>query len=146
MKLITQLFLAIFVPGSYSKNPYEFRRSWTVNTLSRPEVSREELLEQELKDLKQQIAEIQQKFLSAESEDRPGPSRRKDSGLLGPLRSSLLQRESDDESDHPPSYSSHESADNSLGGSKTVHITNVVLTLNGIPLDMLETDEGMASN
>jgi len=129
--------------GSYSKSPYEFRRSWTVNTQARPEVSREHLLEQELKELKQQIAEIQQKFLNAESEDRPGPSRRKDSGILGRLRSSLLPRDSDEESDQPPSYSSQDSLDLNLGGTKTVYIKNVQLTLNGVPLDMLETEEGM---
>jgi len=120
------------------------RRSWTVNTIGSVDASREEILEQELKTLKEQIADIRQQLFNAEK-DQPGPSHRKNS-ILGRLRSSLLQRESDDESEEPPPYSSQESVRSvNLGGTKTVYIKNVQLTLNGIPLDMLETEEGSKS-
>lgn len=113
-----------------------------MTTESRASVSREEILEQELKTLKEQIADIQKKLQSAEDNTQPGPSKRKDS-ILGRLRSSLLQRDSDEESDHPPSYTSQESVQGIQGGAtKTVYIKNVELSLNGIPLDMLETEEG----
>lgn len=134
--------------GLYGKNPYEFRRSWAVTTeVQHEESSREETLEREIRQLKEQLNSIQEKLFSADSDADQGCSKRRDPGtsFLGRLRSSIIQREEEEASEHsePPPYSASGSVQNErLGGTKTVYIRNVQLTLNGQPLDMLDTEEG----
>lgn len=138
----------------YGKNPYDLRRSWTVVTQQRQdeECSREDILEREIKQLKEQLTSIQERLLGSDSDQGlqrkdQGTSKRLETGstFLGRLRSSIIQREEeqDSESSEPPPYSSSSSVQNErLGATKTVFIKNVELTLNNQPLDMLDTEEG----
>jgi len=144
---------------SYEKNPFEFRRSWTVTTQAQEDEnsSREEMLERQLAELKEQLSLIQEKLFGSECEqnsqraekDKGMPPRKEStSSFLGRLRSSIIPREQEQESESsdPPPYSTSGSVENvRVGGSKTVFIKNVELTLNGQPLDMLDTEEGKAA-
>jgi len=135
--------------GSYSLNPFEFRRSWTVTTDGdQTNVSREEILERQLKELSAKIESLQNQFLkAAETEDRPSTSKGKKSGeqrkesLFGRLRSSLIETSA--ESDDTASNVSNEtplppySDDPKPKVQKTIYIKKVELTLNGVPIDYI---------
>ena len=83
--------------GSYSKNPFEFRRSWEViEQLNEQPVSREELLEKELQILREKLQNLERK-VDGEPERRD-PERR--DSILGRLRSSFaVNQEEDQESE-----------------------------------------------
>jgi len=109
-------------------------------------------LEREIQQLKEQLTSIQERLFSSDSDQvsqrkEKEASKRHDTGssFLGRLRSSIIPPSEDQESVHsqPPSYSAGGSIQNErLGGTKTVFIKNVELTLNNQPLDMLDTEEG----
>ena len=120
--------------GSYSKNPFEFRRSWEViEQLNEQPVSREELLEKELQILREKLQNLERK-VDGEPERRD-PERR--DSILGRLRSSFAvnqeedqESEASEESRNPPPY------ERRIGDAKkkTIYIKKVELTLNNVAI------------
>ena len=155
-----------FVPsknktGSYSANPFDFQRSWTVNVDAPADESRrterEKYLEQKLLDFEKQLSFFKSCVTLVHTDETANASKGKGRGKRTPAttsqQSSIFDRlrgsfsgpsdENNTELDEaaslvsqtstpPPAYSS--STEN-VGATKTVYIKNVDLFLNGAPVD-----------
>lgn len=114
--------------GDYSKNPFEFKRSWEVDSVgATQQVSREEFLENTIKDLYEKISRLER--ADERRDSVPGTSR------------SLFQRLRSSRGD-PPSYDESVSDGPEPGpappvAKKTIHIKKVELTLNELPVDAI---------
>lgn len=130
--------------GDYYKNPFEFRRSWTVKSgLGFNEASKDEILQQELKDLKEQIQFLREKFAAATSESQGRGRRNSDP------QTSFLRRWTSSQNENPPSYTESQSEISGQNeeeevqpmapteSKKTIYIKEVQLTLNNLPIDMV---------
>lgn len=119
--------------GDYSKSPFEFRRSWTVESLGTEEtLSKEEILEKEIQELREKFKILEKRLLE---DERPAERRESTSFLSRVLRSSDHREQCESESETPPPYQTEDP----ITKKKTVWIRKVELTLNGAPLDQVQS-------
>ncbi|MBM3937460.1 MAG: hypothetical protein FJ333_02235 [Sphingomonadales bacterium] len=127
--------------GDYSKNPFNFQRSWQViesaNELSKE--PKEEQLERQLNELKDLVLQMQQQLSSTQNQRRESRSRAQEqsSSFLGRFGFQNEERGSDT-SDDPPSYTDGPDPPQPPAPKiRNVYIKNVEMTLNQLPLDMV---------
>lgn len=129
--------------GSYETNPFEFKRSWVVtegDSLTQ-ELSKEEILEREIKELRAKFALLEEKtsqIIQVQGNTRKG-SVGSQGTLFGRLRSSFAEQGDgssvSSESSQPPAYTVD--PDPPAPKTKTVFIKKVELILNGTPVDQV---------
>lgn len=140
--------------GDYLKSPFEFRRSWLVTETSEAgELSREDLLERELKDLRAKFVNLEaltKSFLedSTSRGKQTNVRQRKDSlpdsSLFGRLRSSFGTQGDNDSlaSEAGSSVQLRDGPDPTPPvKTKHVYIKKVELRLNNSVIDQLDADE-----
>lgn len=124
--------------GDYSKNPFEFKRSWVVpkSNVQAPQLSREQALERQLRELQERFEDFQKHLEEERNAEKDTDKDKRDTE-----QTSFFSRFRRSFAEPPPRYQSSESelSDDPPGPTpgpqtKTIYIKKVELQLNGQPI------------